>query len=277
MSETTVAESALDRLVALEVAGLVLLPGRGPRLYHRCVGDGFSRDASVTGALVAIDHAATVEFLLPATAVDYLRFELPAIAGCYRVGQVVVGGEEVEDLSRRVMAMHGRRLQDPDSPSEIRLAGWSSAPSFELDVRDLSIGSGKVATAPVRVRVTLRKEHAGAEADQRLNLAVKELSRQLEERDNSMRAALTEAAASLSLAQQSAYQQIQSDIQKMDARIDRLGAEMAQTLASLAAHAENLGQNLDAARGQLDFLTHYELNRSLVRRALRKVKRIIWK
>lgn len=271
-----------DQLVAMQVAGLALLPERGPRLYYRRAGDAFSREGSVTGTLIGLDDAATLDFVLPIDTTDYLRFDLAAVAGCYRVGPVAIDGREVESLSRRVMMVHGRRLQNPDSASEIRLAEWSSAPWFEMDVRDLLGGRGGAGQAAVRV--TVRKEHPAIETDRRLDAAAAEVSSQLEEHGRAVRSAITEVAASLSLAQQSAYQRIQGDILKADARVDRLGVETAQTLAGLAAQAENLGhevaalrQNLDAARGQLDFLTHYELNRSFVRRALRRLKRIFWK
>lgn len=271
-----------DQLVAMQVAGLALLPDRGPRLYYRRVGNAFSREGSVTGILVGLDDTATLDFVLPIGTIDYLRFDLAAVAGCYRVGPVVINGGEVENLSRRVMKVHGRRLRDPDSGAEIRLVEWGSAPSFEMDVRDLFGERDDAGQAAVRV--TVRKEHSAVETERQLDAAVAEVSRQLEEHGKTVRSAINEVGASLSLAQQSAYQRIHGDVLKVDAHMDRLGVETSQTLAGLAAQAENLGhevaalrQNLDAARGQLDFLTHYELNRSFVRRALRRLRRTFWK
>lgn len=81
MLNSPAAEPPLDRLVALEIAGLVLLPKCGPRVYYRAVGTAFSREALVTGTLVALEGPATLEFSLAAGTVDYLRFDLPAVAG----------------------------------------------------------------------------------------------------------------------------------------------------------------------------------------------------
>ena len=57
MPIVSAADSALGRLVALEVVGLVLLPDGGPRPYHRHAGDASSRGASVQGTLVVVDDA----------------------------------------------------------------------------------------------------------------------------------------------------------------------------------------------------------------------------
>lgn len=57
----------------------------------------------MTGTLVGVDDAATLDFGPTAGAVDYLRFELPAVARCYRMGPVVIDGRMVDDLTRRVM------------------------------------------------------------------------------------------------------------------------------------------------------------------------------
>lgn len=290
MSESTVADSALDHLVALEVAGLVLRPGRGPQLYRRCAGDAFPRDASVMGTLVDIGDAANLEFSVAPGTVDYLRFDLPAVAGCYRMGPVAIDGIRVEDLARRVVMVHGQRLQDPESAAEIRVADWSSAPWFELDVRAL-LGSAARAE-PIKVRIAVRKEHAAIEMDRRLDAALAQVSRQLEAHGQAIRSAMEEVAAANSLAQLAAHDRLHAGLLEVHSRIDRLDRDTAQSLTALAAQAEAfrqsstaqaessrrelaaLHQQLEATRSQLDFLTQYELNRSLVRRALRRVKRI---
>ena len=261
------------------MAGLLLLAGQGPRLYWRAAGAAFAREASVAGTLVALDGAATLEFPLAAGTVDYLRFDLPAVAGCYRMGPVALDGVGVEDLARRVVMVHGQRLQDPESATEVRVADWGSAPWFEVDVRDLP-GAVRRNDAS-NVRIMVRKEHAAIEMDRRLDAALTQVSRQLEAHGQAIRSALEEVAAANSLAQLAAHDRLRAELLEVRSRIDRMGQGTAQSLAALAAQAESsrqelaaLHQQLEAARSQLDFLTQYELNRSLVRRALRRVKRL---
>lgn len=271
MVKSAMVESPLDGAIALAIAGVVLLPDRRPRLCCRRVGEGFARDRWVTGTLVDIDDAADLAFELPSGRVDYLRFDLPAIAGCYRMGPVVIDGSEAEDLSRRVTLVHGRRLQDPDSAAEVRLAEWSSAPWFEMDVRGL-LGTGGKAE-PVAVRVKVRKEHFAGETERQLRATAAEIAGHVESQAEAVRGTIVEIAASASLAQQSRYRNLECSM-----------ADAVQAMATLSLQTEDVKQELvtlrqqvDALRGQLDFLVNYEINRSLVRRALRKVKRAFWK
>jgi hypothetical protein len=142
--------------LALVIAGIVTSGASMPRLRCRRTGQAFAAGFSVGGTVEEIGESVKVRFLLSDPAVDFVRIEIPALPGRYRIESMDVAGERVGDLARRVIDVRGKRLHI-DAPDKVRHAAEGERPSVEIDVRDLQ-GLRKKSSA--QIDVVVRREDA---------------------------------------------------------------------------------------------------------------------
>lgn len=164
--------------LAFAVSGVVAVGNAAPVLRFRRTNDAFSTDRAQHGQLHEIGENVTVRFPLRSSAgIDFIELEIPAIPGCYRVERLVLQGETVPDLARRVINVRDRLL-DGAAQHEIRYLSHACRPCIEIDVRDLLALSASGNEA-LFVDVVIRREDAVAEIGNALAVRMENLSGQL--------------------------------------------------------------------------------------------------
>lgn len=139
-----------EEILALEVAGVLASGSRAPAMQWRCIGQRYQDERRVVASVELNGTHARLTFELPATAVvaDHLHLVPAALPGEYAIDCARVDGRVVADLGRRLMAVDGDRLDA--APGCLRWRNWMRAPSLELDVRGLEMGT--------RLEFLLRRE-----------------------------------------------------------------------------------------------------------------------
>lgn len=143
----------------LATAGIVMDGASQPRLRCRRAGQAFAAGFSVGGVVEEIDAELRVRFAVPGDAVaDFVRIEIPALPGRYRIEAMSVGDVHVGDLARRVIDVRDQRLPI-EAPDKVRYGAESGRPSVEVDVSGLP-GLQRTSSAPTHVDIVIRREDA---------------------------------------------------------------------------------------------------------------------
>lgn len=232
-------------VTALQVAGLALMPGGGPSMYTRGLNESFTADTRVRGRLVGLEDVAVIRFEMPpGNRADFIRLDVPALVGTYKLSRLVVDGEVVPDLRRRLVAVHGQSIEEND-PGAVLVSSPDFPPYVELDVSDLAIRSW-VGISAARV---LRA--AGADSA----VGVPDLSSGVS----------TGVERSLAAVETAALDQTEA----LQLRLERMVHGM-QLL-----HDQNAGLRADvqAGRDELAALTRFEHSRGILRRIWRRLRR----
>lgn len=211
--------------LALAVAGVAMVPGAWPELWHRAVGEGFASGRTVRGSLQSVDSGAGLRFVLPAGAdIAFVRLRLPALAGCYRIESVVVAGVAVEALAHRVMQVRDRLLPSFDTAA-VRIAASEHPPTLELDIRGLPRA---VAGQGTHLDVRIVREDAAVSGAGQVADAVEALSADA----MALLRAQGDAAFSAARGQRESDQALR---ERMDAHAASVAAEVAAVEARLTA------------------------------------------
>lgn len=161
--------------LTLATAGIVMEGALQPRLRCRRTGQAFAAGFSVNGVVEEIDAQLRVRFILPGdAAVDFVRIEIPAVPGRYRIEAMRVGNASVGDLARRVIDVRDRRLPI-EAPDQVRYAAESGRPSVEVDVRGLQ----KASSAPAQIEIVVHREDAFMALAEEAAAHARELSAQI--------------------------------------------------------------------------------------------------
>lgn len=161
--------------LTLATAGIVMEGALQPRLRCRRTGQAFAAGFSVNGTVEEIDAQLRVRFIVPAdAAVDFVRIEIPAVPGRYRIEAMRVGNVSVGDLARRVIDVRDRRLPI-EAPDQVRYAAESGRPSVEVDVR----GLWKASSAPAQIDIVVHREDAFMALAEEAAAHARELSAQI--------------------------------------------------------------------------------------------------
>lgn len=134
-------QPAIPELSQLAFLVSGILAGTGaPALGHRRVGEGYAAARTVYGSVLDVGESVTVRFALGgAIAIDFVRLDIPAIPGTYRIERIALRGIEIGDLARRVIAVRDRLL-DGAALHQIRYASDGLRPTVEIDLRGLASG-----------------------------------------------------------------------------------------------------------------------------------------
>lgn len=137
-------------LAALALAGIVVAGAAGPRVHVRRLHEAFG--ASIAGAVVGVGWGVDVAFDLPA-ATDFIRLDICALAGRYRIGGIALDGALLSGLAPRRVAGAAVAVAADDDGGALCFEAVQGRPVVELDVRGL-------VPAPVRMVVSIRREAA---------------------------------------------------------------------------------------------------------------------
>lgn len=135
-------------LAALSLSGILVAGAAGPRLHSRRLHEAFG--LGIAGTVVGVASDVEVAFDLPQGG-DFVRLDIAALPGRYRIGGMSINGVVVTGLrSRRVSGACALPPIEGDGDS-IRFESHQGRPVIELDVRSLVAG-------PARIAVSIRRE-----------------------------------------------------------------------------------------------------------------------
>jgi hypothetical protein len=250
-------------MVAMQVAGIVALPGRGPRLYSRCINEAFSDSVSVEGNVIGLNDSAVVRYTLARGAsADYLRIDVPAIPGSYRFSKLSIGGRPVTDMVRRVLVVEGQ-IRHGDAGDWFVIAAPDRPPHVELDVRGLVDAQSGPVVVEVTVSVDLRRPWL----DERLSEIAGQFE-SIEKTTESNRRVIDRHA--------------RDNTEALDVHLERVAQGLGQGVEAtrdelrheVAASRDELRGEMHQLRIELAALTHFTHNQSILRRGLRRIRRM---
>lgn len=239
-------------LAAMQVAGVVLIPGGGPSLYGRSITQAFDPQRRVRGQVVGLDDVVVVRFdLSQLDEKAFVRIDVPAMPGTYRLSALAIDDVAVLDLRRRVIAVRGELL-DGTSSGAVTVSASDAPPYIELDVSDFAASS----SLTISVGRDLRSGMGHG------STAISEgLSRRLHDLEASVAAvqlASAEQAATITLR----FERVINGLNQLNERA-----------ASTAATVDQTRAELQQGRHELAALTQFEQGRGILRRIWRRLRR----
>lgn len=229
---------------AAGVAGILLLPGRGPKLYFRGSDEAFDESRSVRGEVIGLADAAEVRFDVSGReGIQGIRLDIPSLAGTYRLFGLMIDGVAVPDLRRRLTAVHGQLL-DVGGDDKVIIALSGAAPFIELDVHGLTI------LHDVRIRAVRDLRMPWMEGfianlaetiEQRLGRRAETMEERLNRRIEDVAHLITAADSARSAADEVRFSGYMSRLEDLAGRVTKATDEVRHDVAELARFERERG------------------------------------